>query len=140
MTLFERQRAVGMLEAGMSLTDVALQFIRHVSTIHRLRHRLQGTGSVKDRPRSGRPRKTTPREDRFIVTSSRRNRRYSSRKLMRLLRNATGTRVSDQSVRNRLHSARLKACRPYVGIPLTLRHRQERRQWALAHCRWTRRQ
>ena len=47
MTLFERQRAVGMLEAGMSLTDVALRFIRHVSTIHRLRHRLQATGSVK---------------------------------------------------------------------------------------------
>jgi len=57
MTLFERQRAVGMLEAGMSLTDVALHFNRHVSTIHRLRHRLQATRSVIDRPRSGRPRK-----------------------------------------------------------------------------------
>ena len=100
----------------------------------------QATGSVKDRPRSGRPRKTTPREDRFILTSSRRNRRYLSRKLMRLLCNATGTRVSDQTVRYRLRSARLKACRPYVLIPLTLRHRQERRQWALAHRRWTRRQ
>ena len=110
MTLFERQRPVVVLKAGMSLTDVALHFNRHVSTIHRLRHRLQATGSVKDRPRSGRPRKTTPREDRFIVTSSRRIRRYSSRKLMRLLRNATGTRVSDKTVRNRLRSARLKAC------------------------------
>jgi len=69
-----------------------------------------------------------PREDRFIVTLSQRNRRYSSRKLMRLFRNATGTRVSDQTVRNRLRYARLKACRPYVGISLTLRHRQERRQ------------
>jgi len=135
MTLFERQRAVGMLKAGMSLTDVALHFNRHNSTIHRLRHRLQATGSVKDRPRSSRPQKTTPRQDRFIVTSSRRNRRYLSRKLMRFHRNVTGTRVSDQTIRNRLRSARLKACQPYVGIPMTLHHRQERRQWALAHCR-----
>jgi len=59
---------------------------------------------------------------------------------MLLLGNATSTRVSDQTVQNRLRSARLKACRPNVGIPLTLRHRQERRQWALAHRRWTRRQ
>ena len=55
---------------------------------------------------------------------------------MRLLRNATGTRVSDQTVQNRLHSARLKACWPYVG-PLTLRHRQERPQWALANRCWS---
>ena len=33
MTLVELQRAIGMLEAGMSLTDVALHFNRHVSTI-----------------------------------------------------------------------------------------------------------
>ena len=59
---------------------------------------------------------------------------------MRLLRNATGTRVCDRTVRNRLRSAGLKARRPYVGIPLTLRHRHERRQWALTHRRWTRRQ
>jgi len=50
MTLVKRQRAVGMLEAGMSLTDVALHFNRHFSTIDRLRHRFQATGSVKDRP------------------------------------------------------------------------------------------
>ena len=41
------------------------------------------------------------------------------RSLGRLLRNATGTRVCDRTVRNRLHASRLKACRPYVGVPLT---------------------
>ena len=117
MTFKQREKAIGMLTAGMSARDVARHFQRHESTINRLLNRFLPTGNVK----SGRPRKTTPREDRFLTTSSRRNRFLSSRNLGRLLRNATGTRVYDRTVRNRLdlHAARLKACRPYVGIPPT---------------------
>ena len=99
--------------AGMSTRDVARHFKRH---------EFQQTGNFTDRPRSGRPRKTTLREDRFLTTSSRRNGFLSRRKLGRLLRNATGTKVYDRTVRNRLHAARLKACRPYVGIPLMWRN------------------
>ena len=120
MTFEQRERAIGMLTAGMSARDVARHFQDHESTISRLLNRFQQTGNVADRSRSGRPRKTTPREDRFFfTTSSQRNRFLSSRKLGRLLRNATGTRVCDRTVRNRLHATRLKACRPYVAILLT---------------------
>jgi len=54
--------------------DVARRFRCHGRTIYRLQSRFRYTGSVKDLPRSGRPRKTTPREDRYLVTSSRRER------------------------------------------------------------------
>ena len=100
----------------MSARNVARHFQRHESTISRLLIRFQQTGNVADRFRSGRPRKTTPRVDRFLTTSSRRNRFLFSRKLGRLLRNATGIRVCDSTVRNRLHAARLKACRPYADL------------------------
>ena len=119
MTFEQRERAIGMLTVGMSARDFAWHFQRMESTINRLLNRFQQNGNVADRSRSGRPRKTTPLEGRFFTTSSRRNRFLSSRKLGRLLRNATCTRVCDRTVRNRLHVARLKACRPYVGIPLT---------------------
>ena len=119
VTFEQCERAIGMFTASMSARDIARHFQRHKSTISRLLDRFLQTGNVADRPRSGRPRKTTPREDRFLTTSSRRNRFLSCRKLGRLLRNATGTRVCDNTVRNRLHAARLKACRPYFGIPLT---------------------
>ena len=119
MTSEQRERAIGILTAGMSARDIVRHFQRHEPTVSRLLNRFQQTVKVADRPRSGRPRKTTPREDRFLPISSRRNRFLSSRKLGRLLRNASGTRVCDRTVRNRLHAARLKACRPYVGIPLT---------------------
>ena len=119
MTFEQRERTIGMITAGMSARDVAQYFQRHDSTISLLLNRFQQIGNVVDRPRSGRPRKTTPREDRFLTTSSQRDRFLSSRKLGRLLRNATGTRVCDRTVRNMLHAARLKACLPYDGIPLT---------------------
>ena len=73
-------------------------------------------------------------------SASGRKKYLSSRKSGRLLRNVTGTRVCDRTVRNGLHAPRLKACRPYVGIPLTLQHREKRRQWARVHQGWTRRQ
>ena len=115
MTFEQHERAIGMLTASMSARDVARHFQRHESTISRLLNRFQQTGNIADRPRSGRPRKTTPREDHFLTTPYRRD----SRKYVRLLRNATNTRVCDRTVRNRLHAARLKACRSFVGIPLT---------------------
>ena len=105
MSFEQRKRATGMLTAGMSAKDVVRHFQRHEFTISRLLNRFQQTGNVADRPRSGKPRKTTPREDRFLTTSSRRNRFLSSRKLGRWLRNDTGTRVCDRTVRNRLHAA-----------------------------------
>ena len=42
MTLEERQRAIGMLHAGMTARAVARHFNRHESTISRLRNRLGG--------------------------------------------------------------------------------------------------
>ena len=38
---------------------------------------------------------------------------------------------------NRLHSAGLRARRPYVGVPLSQRHRQARLGWIRQNRRWT---
>ena len=116
MTFEQRERAIGMPTAGMSARDVAWHFQCHESTISRLLNRFQKTGNIMDRPRSGRPRKTTPRENWFLTTSSGCNRFLSSQKLGRLLRNATGTRVCDRTVRNRLHTARFKVCFPKLAF------------------------
>ena len=80
MTFEQRERTIGMLPAGISARDLSRHFERHESTINRLPNRFQQTGNVADRLRSGIPRKTTPRDDRFLTTSSRRNRFLSSRK------------------------------------------------------------
>ena len=104
ITLAQRERVIGMLTACMSARDVARHFQCHESTIGRLLNRFQQTGNVIGPTRSGRPRKNTAQEDRFLTTSSEHNRFLSSGKLGRLLWNATGTRVCDRTVRNRLHA------------------------------------
>ena len=116
MTFEQRERAIGMLITDMSARDVARHFQRHESTISRLLNKFQQTGNVADRPRSGRPRKTTPREDRFLTTSSRRNRFLFCRKLVRLLRNATDTKVCGRTVTNRLMPFDLKRATPTLAF------------------------
>jgi transposase len=46
----------------------------HYFVIGRLMQRLQATGMVDECPRSGKPRKSTPREDTLIARCARRNR------------------------------------------------------------------
>jgi len=60
----QRARAVGMLEASVNQAVVARKFIVHRSTLSRLHSKFRETNTVADRPRAGRPRVTTLRQDR----------------------------------------------------------------------------
>ena len=73
--------AFGLFEAG-TLVDVARSFEGNESIIYCLQACFQQSGSEKDRPRSGRPRITTSREVRFMVTSPRCNRLMTTPKLV----------------------------------------------------------
>ena len=55
----ERSGAIGMLKAGVRVSDVARYYNCHPSTIQRLRDRYQATDTVKDRRKSGQPRMAT---------------------------------------------------------------------------------
>jgi transposase-like protein len=60
-----RDRAVGMVQQGASHADVARRLNCTRITVTMLQ-RIRQTGRTTDRPRSGRPRVTTPAEDRHI--------------------------------------------------------------------------
>ena len=136
--MYMRNRALGMLQAGMTMTRVARQIGASTSVIHRLHSRFAQTNSAADRPRSGRPRCTTPAEDRYLRTSALRTRSISGGQLQARLLN-TGTRVSAQTVRNMLRAVGLRARRPYVGVVMTPRHRQVMMAW-VRHRRWNNQQ
>ena len=53
LKLEQRQRAIGMLQGGMTITNVSNGFRVSPSTISRLRTRYRTTGRVQDRPRTG---------------------------------------------------------------------------------------
>ena len=107
----EAAQAVGMLQAGQVQRAVAGQFNVSQSVISRLWNGFQHTGNVAERPRSGRPRKTTMRQDRYLSNMAKRQRFQSAVRLNSDFRTATGVRVSSQTVRNRLHTANMRAYR-----------------------------
>ena len=61
-----RERALGILQGGMRTADVAKAINCNVRTMRRLRQRYRETGWTAERPCSGRPRVTTPAQDRYI--------------------------------------------------------------------------
>ena len=129
----DRERAMGMLEGGLSKRDVARRVGCHVATIYRLEDRVRETGTTKDRPRSGRPRVTSARQDRRIV------RQHINEPMTPATHTASRTpgirnpRISSKTVIRRLAERGLRAYRPYVGLVLNRDRRANRRRWARDH-------
>ena len=126
-----RENAIGRFQAGQKQADVAHALNVSQSTISRLWNRFRQSGSTADAPRSGRPRVTTPAQDRFIRLRHLRNRFLSAQSTVQAL--PGNQKISRQTVRNRIHGARLRVYRPYQGNVLTKRHRQARMLWANQH-------
>ena len=124
-----------MLRANATVAYVANHFGVSRVCINKLRYRLQATGSVNDRPRSGRPRVTTAAEDRHIRTMHLRNRFKTASETSREFRVAR--RVSRDTVLRRLRTAGIFARRPVQRILLRPRHCLARLKWAQLHQRWT---
>ena len=116
---YERNQAIGMLNAGMSATVVLRHFGCIRKTIERLRRRFRITGNVADRRRSGRPRVTTANDDGYIVLQHLRNRCLTT------AATETQSGIHPQTVRNRLrqNAQPIRAYRPYFGRILSRRHR-----------------
>ncbi|CAC5406901.1 unnamed protein product [Mytilus coruscus] len=110
----DRDRAVGMVQAGMSHIDVANNFGVSKLTITRLMSRLRQTGSSYDRRRSGRPRETTLRQDRRIRFSHLKDRFLPATITARQTPRRHNPRISAQTVRNRLREAGLRSRRPVL--------------------------
>ena len=69
-----RERAIGMINMSASHAHVARTLGCNRKTVNRLMECFGQTGMTLERPGTGRPRVTTPREDRYIHTLQRRNR------------------------------------------------------------------
>ena len=133
----QRERAVGMFQAGMTQTEIANHFNCSRMTIYILLIRVRATGT-SDRRRSGRPRETTLRQDRHITLIHLRNRFVTAVDTARRTPGIRNNRISDQTVRNRLRQSGLRSRRPLKGMELKRRHRIARLQWARARLRWRR--
>ncbi|GFU28284.1 hypothetical protein TNCV_1022661 [Trichonephila clavipes] len=130
---FTRGRIIGKLEEGRSMTSVAAVFELLTASFHDIGDNFQTTGTAIRGFSSGRPRGTTPADDRYIVLQARRNRRKTAGKMARHTTQATGRPISRFTVARKLHGGGLFARRPVRCVPLTPAHRRRRSLWCRAH-------
>lgn len=133
----KRAAIVALRRAGHSIREIAR--LENVSA-HGVRFtvkRFAETGGNQDRQRTGRPMKTTKREDLFILVSSKRDRFKSARDLRAELLESGGTNISVTQVKSRLRRAglfgRVSARKPFLREA----NRKKRLTWAKDHKDWT---
>ncbi|GFY16693.1 transposable element Tcb2 transposase [Trichonephila clavipes] len=140
---FTRGRIIGKLEEGRSVTSVAAEFGIAQSIVSRHWRQFQTTGTAIRGFSSGRPRGTTPADDRYIVLQARRNRRQTAGEIARHTTQATGRPIYRVLPWPQypphpfyLHGGRQFARRPVRCVPLTPAHRRRRSLWCREHRNW----
>ena len=129
----EMSRGIGMLHSGLSQRHDANVLGVSQSVVSRMWNRFITTGNVRHLHVGGRERSTNEVQDRFLVVQARRHRFDNAITLRMVFQNATGVRISTQTIRNRLHDAGLRSRRPAIRVPLTRYHVQMRLAWARDH-------
>ena len=111
---------MGMLIAGASKREFARRFRCTRAVIYRLEMRDRQTGTTLDRPRSGRSRVTTPRQDRRIRVQHLRERFRVATLTAIETPGIDSPRISSQTVINRLREHGIRSRRPVVGLLYTV--------------------
>lgn len=121
---------------GWKQCDIARHFNISQGEVSKILKRNAITGMPTQRPRPGRPFKTTRREDRLLIRLSRDGRTKTASTLKTEWQNAINVPVSRTLVNSRLVKAGLRSRRPLWKPLLKPRHRQRRLEWARDHLRW----
>ena len=116
----------------MKQKDIARRLNIKQSQVSRHLTKHRQTGNVTDRPISGRPKATTPREDLRMCILARKNRFWSAEQVRQRLQRETGIRVSRELVNKQLLARGLKSRRPAKRTNLRPHYKTGRLNWAKA--------
>ncbi|KAL0841153.1 hypothetical protein ABMA28_014899 [Loxostege sticticalis] len=105
----ECTRIITMVQEGRSQRSTARTVGVSLSTVQRVLQRFQETGMNIRRPGNGRPRCTTVREDRFIMSTMLKNRHLTAVQVRYSLQEVHHNNVSSDTILRLLREADTKA-------------------------------
>jgi len=134
LTLLERGIAAGLSKGGSNQYEIAEELNCTTKTVRELMKKVEKEKKLEDRQRSGRPKKTSPREDRTIKFNSLQNRRLSAKAIaLKTSPNFVKNRLSVSTVKNRLQEVGLNGRVARKKPLLSDKNRKARYQWAKDH-------
>ena len=122
---------------GISNRQLGRLFGCSEKAVRDLLKRFRDTGSVQDRPRSGRPPKLSIRQQRTLVRSCVKDRKKTAYNHQQELTKFGGPQVSLTTVRRILRRYGLRGCIALKKPFISAKNRNSRLQWAKYHLHWS---
>lgn len=134
LSILERGQISGMSKCGLDNYEIADAFNCTTKSVRELKKKVEIHNTVEDLPRSGRPKLTTPREDRAIKFKSLQDRKCTAKAMaIKQCPTFTKNKVSVRLVRDRLKKAGLPARVARKKPLLRIQNKKARYQWAKDH-------
>lgn len=133
LTEFQKGQIIGLWQENVATREIARRLKRNESTIRHQIQKFKKTGNCSRKIGSGRPTKTNSRQNAMIVSTALNNRKFTAREITNKLK----LKVSHQTVRNRLHAAKIKSHIAVKKPCISSTNLKKRLEWAKAHRNWT---
>lgn len=132
-----KNQIIEAMKSGRKQVSVATEYQVGKDTVRRLWERYQNEGTVKRRAKSGRPTKTTARQDRNMVNYVRQDPNRTATDATAYVNQVLEVPISTKTASRRLRKAGLFARRPARRPMLTKKHMKARLEFARDHEHWT---
>ena len=138
VSMHNRSKIITLYQEGYSERQIAVKAKASKTAVHSILKKIQETGSVEDKKRTGRPRKIKEADVRYLKLQSLRDRFKTSTQLAVDLQRTTGTNISPSCVRKLLIKedlpGRVAARKPLFrrgNIKKRLEYAKEHKDWSL---------
>lgn len=121
---------------GLSIRDIESHTGVRKSTVADIINRCKAGKSVADSPRSGRPKVTTPRQDKMIIRKSVAAPRKTAVDIQQEIHDEMNLSISRKTVARRLHAAGLNGRVPVKKPLISKKNRAARLRFARIHQHW----
>ncbi|KAF6201613.1 hypothetical protein GE061_004005 [Apolygus lucorum] len=131
-----KRQIIGLWKAKKTYREIAEALGVSKTCVEHSVNAFKETGTISEKPRSGRPRKTTERDDRAVVNLSKINRRASLPEIASEMEGFHGVSVSVSTVSRRLREVGMESRVALQKPLLNVGHRAKRRNFAREKRDW----